>query len=574
MNFGIGVSPGIAMGRVLLKLNSEIKIEKLTVEDYQQEINKLEKAREKSKQEIQLLYDKTLQKIGENEAEIFQAHSMIVDDVEIFEQVKDKITSVKVNADWALKEVTDGYIELFSGLEDDYLRERGIDIQDVTARITRHLLGLVEIDYASLEESVIIVAEDITPSDTAKMTKECVLAFITEKGGKTSHSAIMARSMEIPAVVGCRGILNMLKDGDFVIIDGKDASVLINPTVEKINEYKEKSELYNKYKSSLRDYIGKESKTKDGRNLEISANIGTSNDLAGVIKNDADGVGLFRTEFLYMDRQTLPSEEEQFESYKKVVKAMKGKAVIIRTLDIGGDKELEYMNLPKEMNPFLGYRAIRLCLDRKDIFTTQLRALLRASNFGNLKIMFPMISSMDELLEAKKILNETKRILHREGVLYNSDIEIGMMIEIPSAAIISDLLAKEVDFFSIGTNDLIQYTLAVDRGNENLSNLYTPFHPAVLRLIKKVIDSGHENNIWVGMCGEVAGNPLMIPLLAGMGLDEFSMSPISILQARSILSNVDTSEWYDIIRTILDMTSAEEVEKYLKNNLLCQYELK
>lgn len=567
MNFGIGVSPGIAMGKVLLKSDDQIKIEKLVIEDVQLECIRLEKAREKSKQEIKSLYENTLEEIGEKESNIFLAHGMIAEDVEIFQQVITLIESEKVNATWALKEVTDQYIAMFSKLEDIYLKERGADIQDVTSRITRHLLGIVEKDYDLLEESVIVVADDITPSDTAKMTNGHILGFITEEGGSTSHSAIMARSMELPAVVGFDGIKSLVSNEDYIILDGEDGTVLINPSIEMINKYSEKKDRYMKYKLSLNEFVGIKSITKDKKSVEIAANIGTTKDLLGVIDNDADGIGLFRTEFLYMDREALPSEEEQFKSYRNVVEGMKGKPVIIRTLDIGGDKELSYMNLPKEMNPFLGYRAIRICLDRKDIFRTQLRALLRASSYGKLKIMFPMISSMEELVEAKTILNDTKKSLHEEGVTYNSNIEIGIMIEIPSAALISDLLAREVDFFSIGTNDLIQYTVAVDRGNPNLRDLYTPFHPAVLRLIKMVIDNGHENGIWVGMCGEVAGNPLLIPVLASMGLDEFSMSPISVLKARSILSQVDTTELKEVVDSVLRMGTAQEVKKFLNNNL-------
>lgn len=566
MYYGIGVSPGIAMGIVRVVKDQEMVIEKVITDDVTCELSKFSMALEKSKNEIIELYKTTLENVGENEAKIFEAHQMIVDDIEIKNQVELQIKMDKVNAAWALKQVSDKYISLFSDIEDAYLKERASDIKDVSSRILRHILNAKENQFEDLDESMILVSNDFTPSDTAKMSKGNVVAFISEIGGKTSHSAIMARSMEIPAVVGLEKILESVKDNDYVILDGSDGTVIVNPATDIIKQYELKRDHYMNYRNNLNSYIGISSKTKNHIELEIAANIGSVDDLSGVIKNDADGIGLFRTEFMYMDRNELPTEDQQFKIYKTVAEKMLGKPVVIRTLDIGGDKEVKYMNLPVEMNPFLGYRAIRLCLDKQDIFITQLKALLRASIYGNIKIMFPMISCVEELRSAKKILEEVKIMLDDKGIPFNKNIEIGMMIEIPSAAIISDIFAKEVDFFSIGTNDLIQYTVAVDRGNRSLSKLYTPFHPGVLRLIKQVIDNGHREGIWVGMCGEVAANTLLLPVLATMGLDEFSMSASSVLESRMILSQVDTTKFLSITEEILNMDSAENIELHLKNN--------
>ncbi|EOC99652.1 phosphoenolpyruvate--protein phosphotransferase [Caldisalinibacter kiritimatiensis] len=568
---GIGASPGIAIGKVLVKKDPEIKIEKKSIENVDAEIKRLEEARKVSKEQINKLYEHTLKNIGEKEAKIFEAHSMILDDPEFFGQVEQKIKSEEVNAEFALNEVTNNFVQIFESMDNEYMKERAADIKDVSSRVIKQLLGIETTDLSRLEEEVIIIAEDLTPSDTAQMDKEKVLGFVTEIGGKTAHSAIMARTLEIPAVVGVEGITTSVKNGDILIFDGEEGNVIVNPEEKVIEEYKNKKEEYEKFRERLAELKGAKSETKDGFEVELVANIGTPKDVDGVIRNDGEGVGLYRTEFLYMDRDDLPTEDEQFEAYKEVAERLEGKPVVIRTLDIGGDKDLPYLELPEEMNPFLGYRAIRLCLDRTDIFKTQLRALLRASAYGNIKIMFPMISSIEELRQAKAILEEVKEELRSENVKFNEEIEVGMMIEIPAAAIMSDVFAKEVDFFSIGTNDLLQYTTAVDRGNRQISYLYNQFHPALLRLVKQVIDNGHKAGIWVGMCGEVAGDPKLIPILIGMGLDEFSMSPISILKARWIINNLSREEMKEMAEKVINLPTAEEVKKFIEENIKIEF---
>ncbi len=489
---------------------------------------------------------------------------MILDDPEMCGQIEAKIKEAKINAEWAVKEVAEMFIEMFKSMDNEYMRERAADIKDVTGRVIRNLLGVKIIDLSNLEEEAIVVAEDLTPSDTAQMDKVKVLGFVTKIGGRTAHSAIMARTLGIPAVVGVGQEFESIKSGDNLVFDGKEGIVFVNPEEEVLNKFREKKKEFEELTEKLKTFIGKESKTKDGIKVELSANIGTPNDVDSILKNDGEGIGLYRTEFLYMDRERFPTEEEQFEAYKIVAQRMEGKPVVIRTLDIGGDKDLPYMDFPQEMNPFLGYRAIRLCLDRKDIFKTQLRALLRASAYGNIKIMFPMISSIEELRQAKKVLEEVRIELRKEEVCFNEGMEVGMMVEVPAVAIMSDVFAKEVDFFSIGTNDLIQYTTAVDRGNKDIAHLYNQFHPALLRLIKMVIDNGHREGIWVGMCGEVAGDPKMIPLLIGMGLDEFSMSPASILKARWIISGISKQAMEEKAQKIIKFATAEEVKRELE----------
>ncbi|WP_066501235.1 phosphoenolpyruvate--protein phosphotransferase [Abyssisolibacter fermentans] len=564
---GIGASPGIAIGRVLIKNEQKVEIVKKAIDNPQDEIKKLTEAREIAKQQVKKLHQLALKNMGEEEANIFEAHMMIIDDPEFFSQVEDKVSSDNVNVDWALKQVSDFFIDMFANMDNEYMRERAADIKDITGRIMKILLGIEITDFTNLEEEVIIVARDLTPSDTASMDKNKVIGFVTEIGGRTSHSAIMARTLEIPAVVGLDGILSQVKNGDSIVFDGDKGEVHVNPSQDIVDEAKATKEEYDKFQKMLRELVGKPSVSKDGVRVELAGNIGTPNDLEGVIRNDAEGIGLYRTEFLYMDREKLPTEDEQFEAYKAVLEGLNGKPVVIRTLDIGGDKKLSYMEMPEEMNPFLGYRAIRLCLDKVGIFKTQLRALFRASVHGNLRIMFPMISSIEELRKAKAIVEEVKDELRKEGIKYSDSVQIGMMIEIPATAILSDMFAKEVDFFSIGTNDLIQYTTAVDRMNQKISHLYNQFHPALLRLIKMTIENGHKEGIWVGMCGEVAGDPKLIPILLGFGLDEFSMSPISILKARHIIKNISKEEMKEHAQKVVMLPTAEDVKKYIDENI-------
>ena len=565
---GIGTSPGIALGKVFVYKEPEINVVKENIENIEKEINRLDLAIEEGTKQVDKLYEKTLHNVGKEEAEIFNAHKMILKDPEFIGSIKEKVKSEKVNVEWAIKTISDEYIQIFENMKDEYLKERALDLKDISTRLLRILLGIEATDLGSIEEESIILAYDLTPSDTAQIDKKLVLGFVTEIGGPTSHSAIMARTMEIPSVSGIKNVINIAKNGDFIIIDGKSGEILLNPSKEEIKYYSNKQKKYEEFKFQLKEMIGKESISKDGVKVEIAANIGTPKDMDKVLENDGEGVGLFRTEFLYMDRDTEPTEEEQFIAYKTVAEKLGEKPLVIRTLDIGGDKFLPYLDLPKEMNPFLGYRAIRLCLDRTEIFRTQLRAILRASHFGNIKIMFPMVSSIQEVRDAKKIIEEIKEELRSENIPFNEEIEIGIMVEIPAVAVHSDIFAKEVDFFSIGTNDLIQYTLAVDRGNQDIVNLYNQYHPAVLKLIKMTIENGHKEGIWVGMCGEAAGDEKLIPILLAMGLDEFSMSSSSILKARWIINNTSKSEVESMLDTILSLPTAEDVEKFIDENII------
>lgn len=562
---GTGASPGIALGKALVVEHKELVIEKRTITDVDAEIAKLRDAVQVSKVELEKVKEKAAKELGEAEAEIFGAHLLVLEDPELTGAAESKIADEKVNADYALNEIKEMFVAMFESMDNEYMRERAADIKDVTNRVLRHLLGIKVVDLSALDEEVVLVAHDLTPSDTATMNKKMVLGFLTNIGGRTSHTAIMARTLEIAAVVGLTDITENVKDGDFVVFNGDTGEVIINPDEETKAAYAAKKQVFEEEKKALELLKGKESVTLDGRRVELAGNIGTPNDIEGLIKNDAEGVGLYRTEFLYMDSDKLPEEDTQFEAYKAVLEGMSGKPIVIRTLDIGGDKKLDYLPLDEEMNPFLGYRAIRLCLDRTDIFKTQLRALYRASVYGKLRIMFPMISSLEELLQAKEIVKEVQAELDAEGIAYAKDVEIGMMIEVPSAAVISDVLAKHVDFFSIGTNDLIQYTTAVDRMNQKISYLYNQFNPAVLRLIKMVIDNAHKEGKWVGMCGEAAGDQMMIPILLGFGLDEFSMSPISILPARKLITSVNEADMKKFADEVLAMGTAEEIKAHVAN---------
>ncbi|QZY55810.1 phosphoenolpyruvate--protein phosphotransferase [Crassaminicella profunda] len=565
MLLGTGASEGIALGKALLIKNGSLDIVKQEIEDIEKEKKKLLEAIEASKEQLSKVKEKTSNELGVDKGAIFEAHLMILDDPEFIQNTMNKIEEEKVNAEFALKEISNQFIGIFESMDNEYMRERVADIKDVSERILRNIVGQKNIDLSMLDEEVILIAEDLTPSDTATMDKEKVLGFLTNIGGRTSHTAIMARNFEIPAVVGLKNITKKVKTGDFIVLNGETGQVIVSPTEKEIEQYQRLKKQYEENEKELEKIIGKQSSTIDGRKVELVGNIGTPKDIAGLKKNDAEGVGLYRTEFIYMDRESMPTEEEQFRAYKEVLVSLNQKPVVIRTLDIGGDKKLPYLKIDEEMNPFLGYRAIRLCLNQQDIFKTQLRALLRASVYGNLKIMFPMISSLEELLLAKSIVHDVKMDLDNEGIKYAHPIEVGMMIEVPSAAIISDILAKHVDFFSIGTNDLIQYITAVDRMNEKICHLYSPFNPAVLRLIKTVIENGHKENIWVGMCGEAAADKRMIPILLGMGLDEFSMSASSILLARKLIRSLKFEDAQKISQKVLSMSTAEEIENYIKN---------
>ena len=565
---GIGISPGIALGKVFIYKEPEIVLFKKQVEDLNYETERLERAVEEGLSQIENIYDQVLKTLGKREAEIFNAHKMIMKDPEFVGLVERKIKSERVNAEWAVKEVVDYYIELFKNIEDGYLRERVLDLKDVSKRLLRILLGIETVDLGSLKEECIIVAEDLTPSDTAQMNKEVVIGLVTGLGGKNSHTSIMARTLEIPAITGLKGITNVAKNGDFMIIHGKEGLLLLNPSEKDIKRYKEKKRSYEEFKLKLTKMRREKSISKDGIKVDVLANIGNLKDVDKVIENNGMGVGLYRTEFLYMGRNKPPTEEEQFKAYKIVAERLAGRPVIIRTLDVGGDKDLPYLNLSREKNPFLGYRAIRLCLDMIDIFKMQLRAILRASAFGNIKIMFPMISNVKEIREIKRILEGIKKELRDQKIPFNENIEIGIMVEVPAVAIHSDIFAKEADFFSIGTNDLIQYTLAADRGNQDISYLYSQYHPAVLKLIKMTIENGHKEGIKVGMCGEAASDEKLIPILLAMGLDEFSMCPSSMLKARWIINKTSKTEVAAMLDAILSLATAEEVEKFIDEKII------
>ena len=556
---GIAASNGIAIAKAFKLIEPELTVVKATISDVEAEINLYKEALVKTTEELQKIKVKAAQNLSEEEAAVFDAHINMANDPELLSQTTDKIKSESVNAAYAFDEVSNMFIMMFESMDNEYFRERAADIKDIKKRILAHLLGVKVNDPSTIDEQVVIIAEDLTPSDTAQLDRNFVKGFATNIGGRTSHSAIMARSLEIPAVVGTKTILEDVKDGDMIILDGLEGNVIVNPTAEQVDHYEEVAKQYEAQKAEWAKLKNEKTVSKDGQHVELAANIGTPKDVEGVLANGGEAVGLYRTEFLYMGRDNFPTEEEQFEAYKAVLEAMGDKPVVVRTLDIGGDKELPYLHLPKEMNPFLGYRAIRLCLDDTDLFRTQLRALLRASAYGKLRIMFPMIATLNEFRSAKALLLEEKAKLVAEGVTVSEEIEVGMMVEIPSAAVLADQFAKEVDFFSIGTNDLIQYTMAADRMNEKVSYLYQPYNPSILRLVKMVIDAAHKEGKWTGMCGEMAGDQTAIPLLLGLGLDEFSMSATSILPARSLISKLSKAEMADLAAEALNKSTVEEV---------------
>jgi phosphoenolpyruvate-protein phosphotransferase (PTS system enzyme I) len=556
---GIAASNGIAIAKAYRLVEPDLSFEKNTVQDIVGEVGRFRAAIKKSTSELEAIRDRAKVDLGADKAAIFEAHLLVLSDPELNTPIEDKINTEKVNAESALKETADMFITMFEQMDNEYMKERAADIRDVTKRVLSHLLGVEIVNPSMIAEEVVIVAEDLTPSDTAQLNRQFVKGFTTNIGGRTSHSAIMARSMEIPAVVGTKTATEEINNGDLIIVDGLNGEVHINPTTELVEKYQKIHADYEIQKAEWAKLVNEKTLSADNHHVELAANIGTPKDLKGVHENGGEAVGLYRTEFLYMGRDQLPTEDEQFEAYKAVLEGMEGKPVVVRTLDIGGDKELPYLSLPKELNPFLGFRAIRLCLEEQGIFRTQLRALLKASVFGNLKIMFPMIATLDEFRAAKAILEEEKQNLLSSGQKVADKIELGIMVEIPSTAVLADQFAKEVDFFSIGTNDLIQYTMAADRMNQRVSYLYQPYSPSILRLVKMVIDAAHAQGKWTGMCGEMAGDEIAIPLLLGLGLDEFSMSATSILKARSQIRYLKKSEMEKLSLEALNMQTTEQV---------------
>ncbi|MDK4371935.1 phosphoenolpyruvate--protein phosphotransferase [Enterococcus faecium] len=560
---GIAASDGVAVAKAYLLVQPDLTFSKATVEDTAAEEARLDAALAKSTEELQQIREKAAQSLGEAEAQVFDAHLMVLSDPEMVGQIKQNIKDNSVNAESALKEVTDMYIGMFEAMEDNaYMQERAADIRDVAKRILAHLLGVTLPNPSMINEEVVVVAHDLTPSDTAQLDRNFVKAFVTDIGGRTSHSAIMARSLEIPAIVGTKEITAKVKEGDILAVNGIEGDVIIDPTDEQKAEFEKAGADYAAQKAEWEKLKNAETVTADGKHFELAANIGTPKDLVGVHNNGGEAVGLYRTEFLYMDSPDFPTEDDQYEAYKAVLEGMEGKPVVVRTMDIGGDKELPYLQLPHEMNPFLGYRALRISLSEQgdEMFRTQMRALLRASVHGNLRIMFPMVATLKEFRAAKAIFEEEKQKLISEGKEVSDTIQVGIMIEIPAAAVLADKFSKEVDFFSVGTNDLIQYTMAADRMNERVSYLYQPYNPSILRLIKNVIDAAHAEGKWAGMCGEMAGDQTAVPLLVGMGLDEFSMSATSILKTRSLMKRLDTAKMAELAdRALKECDTMEEV---------------
>lgn len=562
---GIAASNGIAIAKAFRLEHPDLTVDKKNVADPQAEIERFGSAVDESIAELEVIKKRTAEQISEKEADIFGAHLLVLQDPELIGPITDKIKTDNVNAEFALHETSTMFVDMFEAMDNEYMKERAADVRDVTKRVLAHLLGVKIQNPSLITDEVVIIAEDLTPSDTVQLNPQYIKGFITDIGGRTSHSAILARTLEIPAVVGAKSAMSSIQNGTIVIIDGLEGEILLDPDEATLAEYKEKQTAFAGQKAEWAKLKNEATLTKDGVAVELGANIGTPKDLTGVLENGGEAIGLYRTEFLYMGRDNFPTEQEQFDAYSAVLKGMEGKPTVVRTLDIGGDKELSYLKLPKELNPFLGLRAIRLCLEMPDMFRTQLRALLRASIHGNLKIMFPMIATLDEFREAKALLLEEKAKLEAEGTEVSNSIEVGIMVEIPSTAVMADTFAKEVDFFSIGTNDLIQYTMAADRMNEAVSYLYQPYNPAILRLVKTVIDASHKEGKWTGMCGEMAGDEIAIPILLGLGLDEFSMSASSILKARSQLSRLSKADMEGHVEHILGLATSQEVEDYVNS---------
>lgn len=563
---GTGASAGIGIGKAAILREEKLVIENTGIEDAEAEKERFKSAVEQSIADVSVIAEDMASRIGEKEAEILNGHLMLLQDPMLTGEIENQIDNDKVCSEFAVEAVCNMYADMFASMDDELMQQRAADMRDIKIRIQKILLGVQSVDVSLLPAGTILMAEDLTPSVTAGINPDNVAGIVTELGGRTSHSAILSRALEIPAVVAASGILNEVKDGDELILDGESGEIFVNPGSDLIAEYEKKRDAYLQEKEELKQYIGKSSTTVDGVTVEIAANIGKPEDVDRVLAYDGEGIGLFRTEFLFMDRNEMPTEDEQFEAYKKVAVAMKGKPVIIRTLDIGGDKEIPYMGLKKDENPFLGYRAIRFCLDRKDdIYRPQLRALLRASAFGNIKIMVPMVTCIEEYREAKELAADIGKELDEAGIAYNKEIQVGIMVETAAASLMADVFAKEVDFFSIGTNDLTQYTMSVDRGNDKVSYLYSTFNPAVLRSIRHIIECGRREGIMVGMCGEAASDPLMIPLLLAFGLNEFSMSASAILKARKYITGYSVEELKAVAEKAMGFVTAAEIQQFMKN---------
>lgn len=563
---GTNASAGIGIGKAAIIKENELVIRPEKVIDGAAEVERFKGALAETIAQTETLAADLATRVGEKEAEIMQGHLMLLNDPMLTNEIASAITGDNVCSEFAIETVCTMYADMFASMDDELMQQRATDMRDIKVRLQQVLQGVKPVDIAALPEGSVIVAKDLTPSMTAGINPANVAGIVTEMGGRTSHSAILARALEIPAVVAVPGILGQVEDGAEMIVDGSEGVVLAAPSEEEKAEYTAKREQFLKEKKELEQYIGKPTVTRDGVEIELVANIGNPDDVEKVLQYDGEGVGLFRTEFLFMDRTAMPTEEEQFEAYKKVAIALNGRPVIIRTLDIGGDKEIPYMGLQKDENPFLGYRAIRFCLDRKDdVYRPQLRALLRASAFGQIKIMIPMVTCIEEIREAKALIEEIKKELDEKGIAYNKEIKVGIMVETAAASLMADVFAKEVDFFSIGTNDLTQYTMSVDRGNEKVSYLYSTFNPAVLRSIRNIIKCGREAGIMVGMCGEAASDPMMIPLLLAFGLNEFSMSSSAILKARKMITGYSEAELQAVADKAMSFVSAKEIENFMRD---------